>query len=142
MTLFEQIIEKNTGTPIEHFYALCSTFDTFIDIDKCINMDCIDFDYNEIEKELLFTAQEKLEREYGLIKCMVKGSCYEEFYDSEVCLDGVYLRYDKDYRAVVIDAYSLVTCFDCNDLKDNWKECLREFITKINNSTTLKLMIE
>lgn len=141
MTLFEQIIEKNTGIPIEHFYALCSTFDTFIDIDKCISMDCIDFDYNEIEKELLFTAQEKLERDYGLIKCMVKEG-YEEFYDSEECLDGIYLRHDRNCRAAVIDAYSLVTCFDCNNLKDNWKECLREFITKINDLTTLKLMIE
>nr|DAN43784.1 MAG TPA: hypothetical protein [Caudoviricetes sp.] len=141
MTLFEQIIEKSTGTPIEYFYALCSTFDTFIDIDKCINMDCIVFNYEDIEKELLFTAQEKLERDYGLIKCMVKES-YEEFYGSEECLDGIYLRYDRNCRAAVIDTYRLVACFDYSDLKDNWKECLREFITKINDSTTLKLMIE
>lgn len=137
MTLFEQLIEKVTGSYIEKLYALCSTLDTFIDVDECV---FTDFTYEDIEKELLFTVQERLERYYGLLEYLITEDDFEKFYGDNYCIDGIYLEYNKCNKAIVININSLMDYIDELDLKDNWEEYLDKYINEINNSTTLKLM--
>lgn len=140
MTLFEQLIERVTGSYVEDFYALCSTLETFIDIDECFNLDFIGFTYKDIEEELLFATQERLERHYGLLEHLITEDDFEKFYGGNYCIDGIYLEYNKYNKAIVINVNSLMTYIDESDLKDNWEECLDNYINEINNSTTLKLM--
>lgn len=140
MTLFEQLIERVTVSYVEDFYALCSTLETFIDIDECFNLDFIGFTYENIEKELLFAAQERLERHYGLLEHLITEDDFEKFYEGNYCIDGMYLEYNKCNKAIVINVNSLMTYINESDLKDNWEECLDNYINEINNSTTLKLM--